>query len=124
MVGISFVFALRAFSFSEEDRPTLKLENDQAEVVVDLGGGSISEYRLKANSLNPLQWDSWSFNPRANEEPPMDPRSMGHSFALTGGDRLRKPRRLAASPTMEKPLKYGGRPCPSRGLEMENQSLE
>ena len=82
MVGISFVFALRAFSFSEEDRPTLKLENDQAEVVVDLGGGSISEYRLKANSLNPLQWDSWSFNPRANEEPPMDPRSMGHFLCL------------------------------------------
>ena len=42
MVGIGFVFAARVSSFAEEDRPTLKLENDQVEVVVDLGGGSIS----------------------------------------------------------------------------------
>ena len=82
MIGIGFVFAARVFSLAEEDRPTLKFENDQVAVVVDLGGGSISEYRLKANGLNPLQWDSWSFNPSANEEPPMDPRPMGHFLCL------------------------------------------
>ena len=82
VVGIGFVLGLRALSFAEEDRPVVKLENDQAEVVVDLGGGSISEYRLKTNDLNPLQWDSWSFNPRADEDPPMLPRSMGHFLCL------------------------------------------
>ena len=82
MIGIGFVFVARVFSFAEEDRPTLKFENDQVAVVVDLGGGSISEYRLKANGLNPLQWDSWSFNPSTNEEPPLGPRPMGHFLCL------------------------------------------
>ncbi len=69
-------------ALAEEPRPVVKLENDRAEVVVDLGGGSISEYRLKPSGLNPLQWDSWSFNPKADEEPPMLPRSMGHFLCL------------------------------------------
>ncbi len=66
----------------EDSRPTLTLENDQAEVVIDLGGGSIAAYRLKPEGLNPLQWDSWSFSPKANESPPMLPRSMGHFLCL------------------------------------------
>ncbi len=66
----------------EDSRPVLKLENNRAEVVVDLGGGSIAAYRLKSDALNPLQWDSWSFSPNADEAPPMLPRSMGHFLCL------------------------------------------
>jgi len=77
-----FVGLLGVLAGAQESRPLVKLENDRAQVVVDLGGGSISEYRLKPNGLNPLQWDSWSFNPKADEEPPMLPRSMGHFLCL------------------------------------------
>jgi hypothetical protein len=65
-----------------DSRPVLKLENELAEVVIDLGGGSIAAYRLKSDGLNPLQWDSWSFSPKANETPPMLPRPMGHFLCL------------------------------------------
>jgi hypothetical protein len=58
------------------------MEGKKAELVVDLGGGSISEFRLKPNGLSPLQWDSWSFSPHPEQEPPMLPRSMGHFLCL------------------------------------------
>lgn len=82
LFGISMFLGSNAASFADENRPVVKVENDRAEVVVDLGGGSISEFRLKPNGLNPLQWDSWSFNPKADEDPPMLPRSMGHFLCL------------------------------------------
>ena len=69
-------------SSGDEDRPIVKMEGKKAEVVVDLGGGSISEYRLKSNDVNPLQWDSWSFSPTPDADPPMEPRSMGHFLCL------------------------------------------
>ena len=69
-------------SSGDESRPIVKMESSKAELEIDLGGGSISEYRLKANDLNPLQWDSWSFTPTAEEDPPMLPRSMGHFLCL------------------------------------------
>ncbi len=82
---ISFILAgllIGSLCRGEGSRPVLKLENELAEVVIDLGGGSIAAYRLKASGLNPLQWDSWSFSPKANEAPPMLPRSMGHFLCL------------------------------------------
>ena len=75
-------FVMSHVSSGDENRPIVKMETSKVEVVIDLGGGSISEYRLKANDLNPLQWDSWSFSPRADEDPPMLPRPMGHFLCL------------------------------------------
>ena len=69
-------------SSGDESRPIVKMESGKAELVIDLGGGSISEYRLKSHDLNPLQWDSLSFSPTPDEDPPMHPRSMGHFLCL------------------------------------------
>jgi hypothetical protein len=71
-----------SFSSAADSRPTITMVGDKVELVVDLGGGSVSEFKLGADGLNPLQWDSWSFNPKANEAPPMLPRSMGHFLCL------------------------------------------
>lgn len=82
---LSFILAgllIGSLCRGEDSRPVLKLENELAEVVIDLGGGSIAAYRLKSDGLNPLQWDSWSFSPKANEAPPILPRSMGHFLCL------------------------------------------
>ncbi|MDP6699784.1 MAG: hypothetical protein QGH25_09050, partial [Candidatus Latescibacteria bacterium] len=64
------------------DRPLLELDGQAAKLVVDLGGGSISDFHLKDNPLNPLQWDSWDFSPDPSAEPPLEPRSMGHFLCL------------------------------------------
>lgn len=76
------ILVMSHLSSGDESRPIVKMESDKAELVIDLGGGSISEYRLKPNDVNPLQWDSWSFNPKADEDPPILPRSMGHFLCL------------------------------------------
>lgn len=83
IVGILISIIVMSISSSgDESRPVVKMESDKAELVIDLGGGSISEYRLKTNVLNPLQWDSWSFSPTPEAEPPIEPRSMGHFLCL------------------------------------------
>lgn len=38
-------------------RPSLILEGRAARLVVDLGGGSLVDFRLTGHSVNPLQWD-------------------------------------------------------------------
>ncbi|MCY3757928.1 MAG: hypothetical protein OXG96_09425 [Acidobacteria bacterium] len=38
-------------------RPSLILEGRAARLVVDLGGGSLVDFRLSGHSVNPLQWD-------------------------------------------------------------------
>src|SRR5688572_43143 len=43
---------------SVNDRPSLVLETKSAKVVVDLGGGSIRDFHLAGQTLNPLTWDS------------------------------------------------------------------
>ena len=63
-------------------RPTLVLDGQAAMLVVDLGGGSIADFHLKSNPLNPLQWDSWSFGDTPDQAPPIEPRSMGHFLCL------------------------------------------
>ena len=65
-----------------DDRPRLVLDGQAATLVVDLGGGSISDFHLKSNPLNPLQWDSWSFGDTPDQAPPIEPRSMGHFLCL------------------------------------------
>mgnify|MGYP001212547054 FL=1 len=81
------IFSTLLWTFSTmpttaEDRPLLVLDGKAAKLVVDLGGGSISDFHLKSNDLNPLQWDSWAFSNTPNAEPPMEPRSMGHFLCL------------------------------------------
>jgi hypothetical protein len=71
-----------SFGFAADTRPIIKMEGKKAELVVDLGGGSIADFHLGSDGLNPLQWDSWSFNPRADEPAPILPRSMGHFLCL------------------------------------------
>lgn len=38
-------------------RPSLFLEGRAARLVVDLGGGSLVDFRLSGHSINPLQFD-------------------------------------------------------------------
>ena len=65
-----------------KSRPTLALEGKSAQLTVDLGGGSIADFHLNSQPLNPLSWDSWSFSPNPDSTPPPDPRSMGHFLCL------------------------------------------
>ena len=67
---------------ASQNRPTLNMNGEAAQLVVDLGGGSISDFHLGEDGLNPLQWDSWDFEPDPSLEPPLAPRSMGHFLCL------------------------------------------
>ena len=76
-LSLSLIVLLMASGISDEQRPQLSLVSDHAQVEVDLGGGSISSFRLGADGLNPLQWDS--LRPGADASAP---RSMGHFLCL------------------------------------------
>lgn len=66
-----------------KDRPTVVLEGKAAQLTVDLGGGSIADFHLSDQPLNPLSWDSWSFSPKPDSTPsPDSTRSMGHFLCL------------------------------------------
>jgi len=65
-----------------ENRPKLKINGKAAQLVVDLGGGSIADFHLGKDGLNPLQWDSWDFSDTPEADPPLVPRSMGHFLCL------------------------------------------
>jgi hypothetical protein len=65
-----------------QGRPTLVLEGKAAQLTVDLGGGSIADFHLNDQPLNPLSWDSWSFSADPGAPPPPDARSMGHFLCL------------------------------------------
>jgi len=58
------------------------MKNQVAELIVDLGGGSISGFQLIENGLNPLQWDSAGEGFVPDEERNQRPRSMGHFLCL------------------------------------------
>ena len=69
---------MAAFAHSEiilNGRPSIVLDGKVAEVVVDLGGGSIVRFRLKDQQLNPLTW-TWA----GKETPAVHP--MGHFLCL------------------------------------------
>jgi hypothetical protein len=55
-------------------RSTLVLETERAKMVVELGGGSISDFHLADNPMNPLTW--------ASKGDPESPRPMGHFLCL------------------------------------------
>jgi hypothetical protein len=64
-----------------DGREALVLKSDVAELVVDLAGGSIKDFHLLDQPLNPLQWDSADFDStlaRSDKKP----RSMGHFLCL------------------------------------------
>jgi hypothetical protein len=63
-----------AYSQAVDNRPSLVLETKSAKVVIDLGGGSIRDFRLSGNTLNPLTWDS--------KGDAGSPRPMGHFLCL------------------------------------------
>ena len=65
-----------------DPRPMLNLESKEAFMVVDLGGGSISEFRLSPDGVNPLAWDSWFFQGNQIEPTRITPRPMGHFLCL------------------------------------------
>ena len=67
---------------ASENRPTLSMESNAAQLVIDLGGGSIADFHLGTDGLNPLQWDSWDFSDDPSADPPLAPRSMGHFLCL------------------------------------------
>ncbi len=82
LIFTTLLWTFSTMPTTAEDRPLLVLDGKAAKLVVDLGGGSISDFHLKSNDLNPLQWDSWAFSDTPNAEPPMEPRSMGHFLCL------------------------------------------
>ena len=55
-------------------RPALVLEGVAARVVVDLLGGSITDFRLQSQEINPLDW--------GRERVGSEPGSMGHFLCL------------------------------------------
>lgn len=55
-------------------RRSLVLEGKAAQLVVDLGGGSFTDFHLKSQGLNPLQWGM--------DEKSTAPRPMGHFLCL------------------------------------------
>ena len=63
MIRISIVITLLAISSQMQaetlfnGRPSLILEGKAARLVVDLGGGSLVDFRLSGHSINPLQFD-------------------------------------------------------------------
>ena len=57
------------------NRPALALETKSAKLLIDLGGGSISDFHLAGHALNPLTWDSQSSDAAS-------PRPMGHFLCL------------------------------------------
>ena len=72
------LFTVAAFAHSEimlNGRPSIVLDGKVAEVVVDLGGGSIVRFQLKDQQLNPLTW-TWA----GKETPAVHP--MGHFLCL------------------------------------------
>ncbi|MEE3259245.1 MAG: hypothetical protein VX293_08540 [Candidatus Latescibacterota bacterium] len=81
-ITLATLFWTSSITHAAEDRPLLVLDGQAAKLVVDLGGGSIADFHLKSNQLNPLQWDSWSFSDTPDTEPPPEPRSMGHFLCL------------------------------------------
>ena len=56
------------------NRPALVLETGSAKLVIDLGGGSISDFHLAGHPVNPLTWDS--------KGDAASPRPMGHFLCL------------------------------------------
>jgi hypothetical protein len=65
---------------TEEGRPAVVLSNSAARMVIDLGGGSITQFQFKDQGLNPLRW--------ANSGPATELRPMSHFLCL---DRWEQP---------------------------------
>ena len=81
LIFTTLLWTFSTMPTTAEDRPLLVLDGKAAKLVVDLGGGSISDFHLKSNDLTPLEWDSWAFS----ATPPMEPRSMGHFLCRDRG---------------------------------------
>lgn len=63
-------------------REIVILANANASVGIDLGGGSISDFRLTDSDLNPLTFDSWVYSDNPQDPPTPDPRAFGHFLCL------------------------------------------
>lgn len=66
--------ALIAASAQVKERSSVVLEGAESRLVIDLGGGSIVDFRLSDQGLNPLVW--------ANEGPVTELRAMAHFLCL------------------------------------------
>ena len=71
----NLVVALTAICANAQttSRPTVVLDGQAAQVVVDLGGGSIVQFQFKDQRLNPLSWNSGDAAPA---------HAMGHFLCL------------------------------------------
>lgn len=63
--------AVYASTAEARGRKQVEIESENAKVIVDLAGGSIIDFHLKQNPLNPLTWGRPG-------KPDLRPRSMGH----------------------------------------------
>ncbi len=64
----------RSTGEARQGRPTVVLDGNKAQLTIDLAGGSIVNFHLKSQGLNPLVWGD-------NDDEP-NPRAMGHFLCL------------------------------------------
>ena len=81
VASMTVVTTSQAEVMDVDGRSALVMQSDVALLVVDLAGGSIKDFHLLEHGLNPLQWDSVSFDSTLAETP-TKPRSMGHFLCL------------------------------------------
>jgi hypothetical protein len=79
VVVLTGVLAFSHWNWSGEEsvngRKSIVLESERARLVVDLAGGAISEFRLKDNEINPLNWGT----PQSGDT---SARARGHFLCL------------------------------------------
>ncbi len=60
--------------YAQPSRPTVSIENPAAVLAIDLAGGSLVDFHLKDNALNPFAWEE--------KGDPAAPRPRGHFLCL------------------------------------------
>ena len=73
LINLLLVWSAICANAQTTSRPSVELDGQAAQVIVDLGGGSIAQFQFKDQHLNPLGWNS-------GEPAPAHP--MGHFVCL------------------------------------------
>jgi hypothetical protein len=74
MIALVSLLASSSAATLVNGRRSVVLEGQHAQLVVDIGGGSIADFHLRSHGLNPLQW--------GQEGDKTSPRAIGHFLCL------------------------------------------
>lgn len=77
LVVALFVFPNLTWLQTQAEERLIRLENESAQLVVNSAGGSIADFHLVNQNLNPLSWREASDAP--------GPHWMGHFLCLVAG---------------------------------------